>query len=79
MLLSYKHKLSLLSELGSDEALIKQRVLSAIDDGENLIWKGQGKKTVDVQSIKERFKSLNIDVDWKRIEKINDFRNDIEH
>jgi len=79
ILLLFKHKLSLLSEEDSDEALIKQRVLPAIDAENNLIWKGKGKKTVDVQNIKERFESLNIDVDWKRIKKINDFRNDIEH
>lgn len=79
ILLLFKHKLSLLSEPGSDEALIKQRVLPVIYYETNLTWKGQGKKTVDVQNIKERFDSLNIDVDWKRIKKINDFRNDIEH
>ena len=79
ILLLFKHKLSLLSEADSDEALIKQRVLPAIDGENNLIWKGKGNKTVDVQNIKERFESLSIDVDWKRIKKINDFRNDIEH
>jgi len=79
ILLLFKHKLSLLSPLGSDEALIKQRVLPVLDESANLEWKGKGSKTVDVQGIKDRFESLNIDVDWKRIEKINSFRNDIEH
>lgn len=79
ILLLFKHKLSLLSEEDSDEILIKQEVLPVIDAEGNIIWKGKGKKTVDVQNIKERFESLNIDVDWKRIKKINDFRNDIEH
>jgi hypothetical protein len=78
ILLLFKHKLSLLSPSDSDEALIKQRVLPVLDD-DNLIWKGKGKKTVDVQNIKDRFKSLNIEVDWKRIDKVNNFRNDIEH
>lgn len=79
ILLLFKHKLSLLSSPGSDEALIKQRVLPVIDESAHLEWKGKGSKTVDVQGIKERFESLNIDVDWKRIDKINSFRNDIEH
>lgn len=79
ILLLFKYKLSSLSSSGSDEALIKQRVLPVLDENDRLVWKGDGKKTVDVQSIEERFKSLNIDVDWKRIKNINDFRNDIEH
>lgn len=79
ILLLFKHKLSLLSSPGSDEALIKQRVLPVLDASARVEWKGSGRKTVDVQGIKERFESLNIDVDWKRIEKINSFRNEIEH
>lgn len=79
ILLLFKHKLSLLSPPGSDEALIKQRVLPVLDESSHLEWRGKGSKTVDVQGIKERFDSLSIDVDWKRIDKINSFRNDIEH
>lgn len=79
ILLLFKHKLSSLSPEDSDEALIKQRVLPVQNTDGRLEWKGKGKKTVDVQGIRERFESLKIDVDWKRIEKINDFRNDIEH
>ncbi|MCK9384211.1 MAG: hypothetical protein M0Q15_06250 [Nevskia sp.] len=79
ILLLFKHKLSLLSLPGSDEALIKQRVLPVLDASARVEWKGKGSKTVDVQGIRERFESLIIDVDWKRIEKINSFRNDIEH
>ena len=79
ILLLFKHKLSLLSSPDSDEALLKQRVLPVLDKGANLKWKGNGSKTVDVQGIKERFESLEIDVDWKRIDKINKLRNDIEH
>jgi len=79
ILLLFKYKLSQLSPLGSEEALIKQRVLPVIDESGNILWKGQGKKTVDVQGIQERFKSLNIELDWKRIEKVNKFRNDVEH
>lgn len=79
ILLLFKHKLSSLSPAESDEALIKQRVLPVQNEDGHLDWKGKGKKTVDVQGIRERLESLEIDVDWKKIEKINDFRNDIEH
>lgn len=79
ILLLFKHKLSSLSPPESDEALIKQRVLPVQNENDRLEWRGKGKKTVDVQGIKERFESLKIGVDWKRVDKINDFRNDIEH
>lgn len=79
ILLLFKHKLCELSPEGSDEALIKQRVLPEIDATGAVNWIGKGKKTVDVQNIKERFESLNIGVDWKRLERINKYRNDIEH
>jgi hypothetical protein len=40
---------------------------------------GVGKKTVDIQQIKERFESLRIVTDWKRFDAITQVRNDIEH
>lgn len=79
ILLLFKHRLCELSPEGSDEALIKQKVLPAIDATGSVNWIGQGKKTVDVQNIKERFDSLGIEVEWKRLERINKYRNDIEH
>jgi len=79
ILLLFKHKLSLLSPANSDEALIKQVVLPIINEEDRVEWKGQGPKTVDLHSIEERFKSLKIDVDWNRLKKINNFRNNIEH
>lgn len=80
ILLLFKHKLTLLSPDGSDEVLIKQRVLPALGkDGDEIVWVGQGKKTVDVLSIQERFKSLGISVDWSRLNAIQKYRNDIEH
>ena len=79
ILLLFKHKLCELSPPDSDEALIKQKVLPQYDATGAVNWIGKGKKTVDVQSIKERFQSLNIEVDWTRLEKINRYRNDIEH
>ena len=79
ILLLFKHKLNSLSPKNSNEALIKQKVEPVLDSDGNLIWVGQGKKTLDVRQIKERFDSIGISVDWKKVESINKFRNDIEH
>jgi hypothetical protein len=40
---------------------------------------GDGKNTVGVHEIKQRFKSLDIKVDWNKFDKLNDLRNNIEH
>lgn len=79
ILLLFKHKLSLLSPPGSDEVLIKQQILPTFGPATGLQWQGKGKKTVDVQQIRERFESLDVAVDWKRVERINSYRNEIEH
>lgn len=79
ILLLFKYKLVLLSPPESDEVLIKERVLPSLDSDGNLKWGGKGRKTVDVQQIRDRFEQLNIHVDWDRLEKINKYRNDIEH
>lgn len=79
ILLLFKYKLCNLSPEDSDEVLIKQTVLPSVDELGAIHWIGRGKKTVDVQSIKERFNSLNIKVNWERLDNINRYRNDIEH
>ena len=78
ILLLFKHKLAVMSPPGSDEVLIKEKILP-VNSSTGLQWKGKGRKTVDVNDIKERFTSLEISVDWKRIEKIQGYRNEIEH
>ena len=77
ILLLFKHKLALLSE-NDDESLIKAQVVPEVVDGK-LRWVGKGKKTVDLQRIQERFKSLGIRVSWKQMHAIQDYRNNIEH
>lgn len=79
ILLLFKHKLAEMSPPGSDEVLIKQTVLPNVDEDKNIVWTGKGQKTVDVQQIRERFDSLNIEVDWSRIVAIQKYRNNIEH
>jgi hypothetical protein len=79
VLLLFKHKLAILSPTESNEALIKQRILPKLSASGTVEWIGQGKKTVDVQQIRERLEALGISVNWERVEAINKFRNDIEH
>lgn len=79
ILLLFKHKLFEISPHGSDGILIKKKIEPKIDDTGNLILKGKGNATVDFDEIQQRFKSLKIGVDWTRINKIRDYRNNIEH
>ena len=77
VLLLFKHKLAELSA-DDDEALIKQKVLPVLEKGK-VVWKGEGRKTVDFAQIRERFGSLGIEVNWKKLEEIQNYRNNIEH
>ncbi len=78
ILLLYKEKLRRLSPSHDQELLVKQSIKPILKNGE-LTFIGQGKKTVDVQTIKERFKNLNIQYDWKKFDELNKLRNNIEH
>ena len=79
ILLLYKEKLCQLSPEGNKELLIKQNISPVHNENGDIIFEGKGHKTVDVQSIKERFKSLSISVEWRRFDEINKLRNDLEH
>lgn len=79
LLLLFKEKLARMSPEGSDEILIKQKIVPALDKDGALFFEGDGHKTVDVQQIKERFRDLDIKVIWKDFDEINKLRNNIEH
>jgi RecJ-like exonuclease len=79
VLLLFKEKLRLLSPENSDESLIKQNLVPQYGLDGAVVFKGEGKGTVTVQQIKERFKGLGIVVDWTTFEKISKTRNNIEH
>lgn len=79
LLLLYKEKLRRLSPAGSEEILLKQQIEPELDSSGNLIFVGKGRKTVDTQKIKERFKSLGIAADWKTLDEVTKIRNEIEH
>lgn len=69
----------MLSPKDSDEVLIKQKILPQQGSNGSVVFTGEGKKTVDVQQIKERFESLGIVVDMATFDKISKIRNNIEH
>lgn len=79
ILLLFKEKLSQLSPDGTNEILIKKKILPVLDENGTVVFQAQGDKTVEVQDIRELFKNLKITTDWKRVEKINKYRNNIEH
>lgn len=79
ILLLYKEKLCQLSPDHDKELLIKKDLRPIQSGNGEIAFEGKGKKTVDVQSIKERFSSLNVKVEWKRFDEINQLRNDLEH
>ncbi|MCG3879700.1 hypothetical protein [Psychrobacter sp. Ps6] len=80
ILLLYKEKLCRLSPHDNKELLIKQNIVPVQNAKGEITFEGKGTKTVDVQSIKQRFKSLNITtVDWDRFDEISRLRNDLEH
>jgi len=79
ILLLYKEALRRLSPAGSNEVLIKAKVVPKINAQGNVDFVGDGRKTVDVQQITERFGQLGVVTDWKRFGRIAKTRNDIEH
>lgn len=79
ILLLYKEALRRASPEGSSDVLMMAKILPSRDASGKVVFIGVGKKTVDAQQIKERFEALGIETDWKRFERINEARNDVEH
>jgi hypothetical protein len=79
ILLLAKEHLRRLSPPDSNEALIKQRIRLVAGPGSAIAPIGNGNKTVDVATIKERFADLKIPFDWKPLDRIQAIRNVIEH
>lgn len=67
------------SPAGSDGVLIYQNIIEVTLPNGTIAKRPKGKKTVDVFTIKERFKELGIDFDWSNLDTIVDIRNEIEH
>jgi hypothetical protein len=79
ILLLYKEALRRRSPKDSNDVLIMSKILPAPDANGQIVFLGEGRKTVDTQQIRERFETLGINTDWRRFDRINDARNDVEH
>lgn len=79
ILLLYKAKLSALSPPGSEDALIKKKLVPKKLASDEVVFVGVGRTTVNALEIRTRFESLGIHTDWKRFTRISDLRNEIEH
>lgn len=78
ILLLYKEALRRESPAGTNDVLMMAKIIP-IRDARGIVFVGDGRKTADVQQIRERFDGVGIATDWKRFERINDARNDVEH
>lgn len=79
ILLLFKEKLRQRSPPNSHDLLIMaDSKPTELSDG-TVVMVGAGKKTVNVNQIKQRFSALKIEVDWNRVGKIVGARNEVEH
>ncbi len=67
------------SPKNSNDVLIKSRILPSKGDDGTIIFVGKGRKTVNRTQIQERFESLGLSLDWNRLNRISEIRNEIEH
>jgi len=79
ILLLYKEKLRRLSPTDSNNVLMMAKILPSRDQSGKVAFVGMGKKTVDAQQARERFEALGVKTDWKRFDRVNEARNDVEH
>lgn len=79
ILLLYKEALRRASPAGSNDSLLMAKISPRRNADGNITYSGEGKKTADVQQIRERFETLGIGTDWKRFERVNAVRNEVEH
>jgi hypothetical protein len=79
VLLLCKEVLRRLSPLNSNEVHVKARQKATRGPSGEIVFVGDGKKTVDEYTIRERFKDLGISVDLSALSKLTVIRNDIEH
>lgn len=81
LLLLYKEMLHRLSPEYDKDLLLKQH-LKPVKSGNEIVFKGIGKNTVDVHSIKTRFKDFGIEFDKDKeamLKSVIELRNNIEH
>ena len=78
LLLMLKEKLRRESPPDSNEVLIHAQIVPK-KTSSGLIFIGTGSKTIDFNEIHQRFDNLGLSLDWKRLERLQKLRNEIEH
>lgn len=63
----------------SSDVLIKSKILPVKGSDGTVQFVGKGRKTVDRVQIRERFECLGLSLDWERLDRISEIRNEIEH
>lgn len=78
ILLLYKEALKRESPNDTNDVLMMAEIIP-IRDARGIVFVGHGTKTVDVRQIKERLNGIGFVTEWKRFERINKVRNEVEH
>lgn len=78
LLLLFKEALRRESPKDSNDVLLMAKIVPARDANDNVVFIGDGNKTVDSQQIRERLEALGIGTDWKRFQRVADARNDVD-
>lgn len=86
LLLLFKYKIATSVDSPADSYQLifnpPAKILPGPDGMGGISWKPEGKfkpTTIDVAQIKERFEKFSIEIDWKKIESIQQCRNHLEH
>ncbi|NJO07956.1 MAG: hypothetical protein HC876_21905 [Chloroflexaceae bacterium] len=79
ILLLFKEKLRDMSPPDSDEILLRVKFEPIIAADGSVKIQGVGKRTIDYDEIKDRFKKLRIDADWDRVGQVKHIRDQLEH
>jgi len=79
ILLLFKEKLVRMSPKDTNEVLLKAKTVPKKQKDGSVVFVGVGKNTVNLKQIQERFKNLNINVDWNRVARVAEIRNALEH
>jgi hypothetical protein len=79
VLLLCKEVLDRNSPPDSESVLVKAKIVPVKQTDGTVKLVGKGRATVDRQQIEERFKSLGLALDWKRLTRLGQIRNDVEH
>ena len=75
ILLLFKHHLISIGGI----SLIAHDLLPTPGEYGDIEWVKQGSRTVDFHVLKRRMESMGIQVDWRRLESMQKYRNNIEH